>query len=44
MQIIKENPFREDLIRPYSSLNYQAPAEFVAGRQKDLKTEASVFR
>lgn len=31
-------------IRPHSSLNYRTPAEFVAGIEKNLPTEAHVLR
>jgi putative transposase len=30
-------------IRPHSSLNYRNPAQFVAGIQTDLSTEANVL-
>ena len=33
-----------NLIRPHSSLDYQTPAEFVAGWQKELTTGARVSR
>ncbi len=38
------NPFRDILIIPHSSLDYQTPAEFVAGWQKELITGARVSR
>ena len=43
-QMTKGNPFRDNLIRPHSCLDYQTPAEFVAGWQKELITGARVSR
>lgn len=43
-QMTEGNPFRDNLIRPHSSLDYQTPAEFVAGWKKELTMGARVSR
>ncbi|PJI76678.1 putative transposase, partial [Polynucleobacter brandtiae] len=43
-QMTKGNPFRDNLIRPHSSLDYQTPLEFVSEWRNNLNPGAHVSK